>query len=83
MPFRDGSGPMGDGRPGLGRGPCAGGWPGRAGMSGRRMRRLWTGQDGYNPPAQTGLASQVQQLQDEVKALRAKLDQGGPAEGDQ
>jgi|GEM_PF-7020520 len=80
MPFRDGTGPMGDGRPGWGRGPCAGGWPGRAGMSGRGMRRLGVGQGGYNPAEQAGLASQVEQLQGEVKALRAKLNPSGGAE---
>jgi hypothetical protein len=44
------------------------------------MRRLGVGQGGYNPAEQAGLASQVEQLQGEVKALRAKLNPSGGAE---
>ena len=73
MPFRDGSGPRGDGRLGRGLGPCgAGGRAAGDGFGGRGLRRRFARLNGaaYD---QESLARQVDELRSELRELRGRL----------
>lgn len=78
MPFRDGSGPIGDGRPGRGLGLCGlGRRNGGFGMGGGyRWRALSPGGASQD---QAGLARRVSELQAELDELRGRLANAPPA----
>ncbi len=77
MPFRDGSGPRGDGRLGRGLGPCADGGAGRGGRGGRGRRGLGLGRSGgavgsADPSLTSALTNRVRELEAEVRRLSGR-----------
>ncbi|MCB5269731.1 MAG: DUF5320 domain-containing protein [Candidatus Cloacimonadaceae bacterium] len=70
MPYRDGTGPMGDGRPGRGMGPCGrGGFFGFGRRAGRGFRGRWQGSAPYRADYQYNREN----LEAEKKELEAQL----------
>ena len=71
MPYRDGTGPMGDGRMGRGMGPCGRGLAfGGGRRAGRGFRNRWQGCAPYRADYQYS----KENLEAEKQELKAQLD---------
>ncbi|MDD2597116.1 MAG: DUF5320 domain-containing protein [Candidatus Cloacimonetes bacterium] len=78
MPNRDGTGPMGDGRPGRGMGPCAkSGFFGCGRRFGRGFRGRWQGNTPYRADYQysrENLEAEKQELEAQLNWINKELD---------
>jgi hypothetical protein len=78
MPFRDGTGPMGDGRPGRGLGPCGRGGSFAFGRrANRRCRNRWQLTDSYRAEYQYSredLATEKKELEAQLEWINKELE---------